>query len=74
MRIFSDHSQELRHVGVQEFPGKRKTRLLAYTQWYPPEAQICMHHVHATSGAEAKKLAMAEHRAKCMGGSAGGGR
>ena len=69
MRIFSSRPDELRHVAVCEFPGKRKTRLLSYTMWYSPYSpNACMHHVHAASGAEAKKMAMAEHRAKCMGG------
>ncbi len=69
MRIFSSRPDELRHVAVAEFPGKKKTRLLAYTQWYSPDSKsVCMHHVHASTGAEAKRMAMAEHRAKCMGG------
>lgn len=68
MRIFQPPTG-LFHVAVFEHPGRRKTRLYAYTQWYSPEWEgCCMHHVHATSGAEAKKVAMAEHRAKCMGG------
>ena len=67
MRLYST-TPGLVHVAVCEFPGVRKTRLLAYTQWYSPDSSVCMHHVRAATGAEAKKMAMAEHRARCMGG------
>lgn len=70
MRIFSDHPESLRHVAVVEQPGRRLRRvtLRAYTQYAPVGATVCWHHVHASTGAEAKRLAMAEHRSKCMGG------
>lgn len=66
MRIF--HGPGLYHVAVSEIPGRRRLRLRAYVQWYSPDLRVCMHHLHAASGAEAKKAAMAEHRVKCMGG------
>jgi hypothetical protein len=68
MRIFSSAPDSLIHVAVVETPGKRRPRLRAYTQWFAPHLLACWHNVHASSGAEAKKLAMAEHRAKCMSG------
>jgi hypothetical protein len=56
------------HVAVFEDPGKRKIKLRAYTKWFSPSMTgCCLHHIHCETS-EAKGKAMAEHRAKCMGG------
>jgi hypothetical protein len=70
MRLFQPPTG-LVHVAVHESPGVRRVRLRAYVQYYPPGATVCMHHVHAATGAEAKRMAMAEHREKCMSGRGG---
>lgn len=69
MRLFSQ-TPGLYHVAVTEHAGRRRPRLRAYVQWYHPDLRACMHHVHALSTGEAKRLAMAEHRRVCMGGKA----
>lgn len=71
MRLF--HSPGLYHVAVRERPGRgprARMSLSAYTQYFPVGAVVCMHHFIAASGAEAKRAAIAEHRARCMGGKA----
>jgi hypothetical protein len=53
-------------VGVFPHQGKRIVRYLAYTTWYNPQWDGCCEHaVSATSGDEAKKLAIQEHRERC---------
>jgi hypothetical protein len=56
-------------VAVFGYPGKKAgvTRCNAYTRIYNPEWKgCCLHQVDAPSGTEAKRLAIAEHRAKCL--------
>ena len=56
-------------VGVFPRAGKRPGILLynAYTTWYNPEwSGCCEHMVNAISGTEAKRAAIAEHKARCI--------
>jgi hypothetical protein len=54
-----------RKVGVFTDADGRHPR--AYTLWYNPEWDGCCEHiVRASSGAEAKKLAIRDHRASCV--------
>ncbi len=54
-------------VGVFEHPGKRVTRLDAYTMWFSPLwPGCCLHRVNVERRSQAKKAAMAEHRNKCV--------
>lgn len=45
----------------------RKPIITAYTLWYDPSWNPCMHDVPAKNGAEAKKRAIADHKARCLG-------
>jgi hypothetical protein len=63
------------HVGVFEHPKKRSVMLMAYTRDYNPQwSGCCLHEVEAPNGSEAKRIAMAEHRERCMAVKAGGAR
>lgn len=54
-------------VGVFTRQGKRKKLFSAYTLWYDPEWKGCCEHiVEAKNGTEAKKLAIKEHKEKCL--------
>lgn len=55
-------------VAVFEHPGNTRAKLMAYTRDYNTEWPGCCLHLVEGIGAEAKRLAMAEHREKCMGG------
>jgi hypothetical protein len=56
-------------VGVFEFQRKRRVGLTAYTTWFSTAWNgCCLHQVDAINGTEAKRLAMTQHRAKCMKG------
>lgn len=63
------HTQSIKKivtVGIFAHQGKRSVQYQAYTTWYNPEWEGCCEHVvEATSGNEAKKLAIAEHIARC---------
>ena len=72
----SDDTPKRRHyyyftVGVFEQQRSKSVRLLAYTIEYNPEWKGCCEHiVVAESGAEAKRMAMKEHRENCIKGAA----
>jgi len=54
-------------VAVFEHPKKRSVMLMAYTRDYNPAwPGCCLHEVPAPNGDEAKRVAMAEHRERCM--------
>lgn len=52
-------------VGICELEkGKHGSPLIAYTRYILPGQ--CIHEVEAENGTEAKKIAIEEHRKKCM--------
>lgn len=54
-------------VGVFPFRETSTTRFNAYTTWYNPEWKGCCEHtVSAVNGTEAKKLAIQEHKERCL--------
>ena len=54
-------------VGVFPFSEAKPRRFNAYTTWYNPQWKgCCEHEVYATNGAEAKKMAVEEHKQLCI--------
>ncbi len=50
-------------VGVFEHQGTHRVRLEAYTVWFSPDwPGCCVHHVEATNGTIAKRIAKDQHR------------
>lgn len=46
---------------------RRLPRVHAYTIWFNPSWEgCCMHEVDACNGTEAKKIAIADHKARCL--------
>jgi hypothetical protein len=60
--------QKLFQVGVfTEFRDGRKPLISAYTTWFNPEWEgCCVHGIRANSGAEAKKMAIEDHKKRCL--------
>lgn len=55
-------------VGIFEHQRKRSISLVAYTNWYNGAWRGCCEHaVTVSQRREAKAVALAEHRARCMG-------
>jgi hypothetical protein len=53
-------------VGIFPFD-ERNTRFMAYTTWYNPQWKgCCEHEVEAVNGTEAKRLAIQEHKERCL--------
>jgi hypothetical protein len=65
-----DPRRPLKLIKVGVFPfDERNTRFSAYTTWYNPQWKgCCEHKVEALNGTEAKKLAIAEHKERCVDG------
>ena len=60
---------EWMEVAVFGYPGKKPgtVRCFAYTRIYNPQWKgCCLHQIDTTNGAEAKRLAIVEHRMKCL--------
>jgi len=60
----------IRHVYIYDWPadgGERRLVLAYLTPQHsgPAPRRLCMHDVEASSGVEAKKLALREHKALC---------
>lgn len=54
-------------VGVFEHPRKKSIQLAAYTRYYNPSWEgCCEHEIVASSGSDAKRIAMQDHRRVCM--------
>jgi hypothetical protein len=69
---FPSHPRSVRFytVAVFQHDGKRGPRFNAYTSLYNPQwPGCCLHHeVPGVDSRDAKKLAIAEHRERCMNG------
>lgn len=61
-------SERVFKVGVfTHTEGRRKPLITAYTLWYNPAWHgCCVHEVLAPSGANAKRIAIKQHRERCM--------
>lgn len=58
---------EFRRDGARPDGQPYRVKLDAYTLWYDASwPGLCFHTVSAVNGNEAKKTAMADHRAKCI--------
>jgi hypothetical protein len=54
-------------VGVFTDESERGPRCRAYTTWFNPIWENCCEHlVEAKNGTEAKKIAIKEHKEKCL--------
>lgn len=55
-------------IGVfTEWRNGRKPKISAYSTWYNPDWKgCCVHKVSADTGTEAKKMAIEDHKRKCM--------
>ena len=53
-------------VFTHDRPG-RKPMITAYTYWYNPSWEgCCLHEVTAENGTQAKRMAIADHKARCL--------